>query len=117
MAGDPLALAFASLGCAGARWVGVQCFILLAPDFLAGGAQQSAPWMCGGLSSLPRACVSILGTRCVWPLALVHLWCVLSSWELSPCGHYSRELERRVSRWGTEAEPPPHSPKGKSRAW
>lgn len=43
-------------------------------------------------------CVSMLGTRCGWPRVLVHLWCVLSSRELSPCGHRYRDLERRVSR-------------------
>lgn len=32
-------------------------------------------------------CVSVLGTRCVWPRVCVCLWCIFSSWELSPCGH------------------------------
>lgn len=45
VAGRLLALGFVSLGCAGAQWGGVHMLHPIAPpDFLAVGAQQSAPW-------------------------------------------------------------------------
>lgn len=78
------------------------------PIFWQVGPSSQLPGRVGSCPHCCVRCVSILGTRCVWPRALVHLCCVLSFRELSPCGHCSRELERRVSRLDGGQRQSPH---------
>lgn len=93
-----------ALGRAGAQWGGVHMLHPVGPLILCqlGPAVSSLHiWRADLVPTGLNVCVSVQGTRCVWPRVRVRLW------ELSLCGHCYRELERKVSRLDGGQRPSP----------